>query len=73
MTGRKPCAERVKTPCVQCLAEALRQAYREELCAAELYRRYAARSEEHTALLEQLACCAEKNAKLLLCALQSCL
>ena len=73
MTGRKPCAERVKPPCVQCLAEALRQAYREELCAAELYRRYASRSEEHAALLEQLACAAGKNAKLLLCALQSCL
>ena len=53
--------------------EALRQAYREELCAAELYRRYASRSEEHAALLEQLACAAGKNAQLLLCALHSCL
>ena len=70
MTGRKPCPDRPKPPCVSCLNEALRQAYQEELCAAELYRRYAARAGAHACLLERMAERACENAQLLLCTLE---
>ncbi len=54
MTGLKACPDRPKLPCVSCLNEALRQAYREERCTAELYSRYAANAGEYACTLEQL-------------------
>ena len=71
MTGVKPCPDRPKPPCVSCLNEALRQAYREERCAAELYRRYAGRGGDDACLLENMAKRACENAQTLLCILQS--
>ena len=58
-------------PCVRSLSEALRRACCEERCAAELYRRYAARGGEYASLLGGMAERAEQNAQTLLCVLQS--
>ena len=69
-TGQKPCPDQPKTPCVSCLNEALRQAYREEQCAAELYRRYAKNAGDFACVLEQLAQEACRHAQMLLGALQ---
>ena len=70
MTGLKACPERPKPPCVSCLNEALRQAYREERCTAELYSRYAANAGEYACTLEQLGENACKRAQELLNILQ---
>lgn len=71
MTGTKPCPKRSAAPCVRSLSEALRRACCEERCAAELYRRYAARGGEYASLLGGMAERAEQNAQTLLCVLQS--
>lgn len=71
MTGTKPCPDRPRPPCVSCLNEALRQAYREERCAAELYRRYAERGGDHACLLENMAKRACESAQAVLCILQN--
>lgn len=73
MSGRKPCIDPPKPPCITCVSETLRQAYREEQCSVELYRRYAQCAGEYECLLEQLAKDSCKHAQMLLCALQSCL
>lgn len=70
MTGLKACPDRPKLPCVSCLNEALRQAYREERCTAELYSRYAANAGEYACTLEQLGENACKRAQELLNILQ---
>lgn len=70
MAGLKACPDRPKLPCVSCLNEALRQAYREERCTAELYSRYAANAGEYACTLEQLGENACKRAQELLNILQ---
>lgn len=72
-TGKKPCPDRPKSPCVSCVNEALRQAYQEELCTAELYRRYARNADDFACVLEQMATESCRHAQLLLSVLQECL
>lgn len=73
MTGARPCAVRPETAAHACLRESLRRAYQEELCAAELYRRYAERADAHACLLAQMARRAQCAAARLLAALEFCL
>ena len=58
---------------VSAVNEALRQAYQEELCTAELYRRYARNADDFACVLEQMATESCRHAQLLLSVLQECL
>lgn len=73
ITGERPRAARPEGVYPACLRESLRRAYQEELCAAELYRRYAERAGQHACLLAQMARRAQCAAARLLAALESCL
>lgn len=73
MSGQRLCPQNVQTPQHACLSQTLRQAYREELCTAELYRRYAANAPDFSAALSSLAACSCRDTQRLLGVLQSCL
>lgn len=73
MTGERPRADCLRVPCAPQPEQALRRAYQEELCAAELYRRYAERADTHACLLAQMARRAECAAGSLLGVLGRCL
>lgn len=73
MTGVRACAKIPKPEMPRTYLEGLRQAYRQEQCAAAKYRRDAQQMPEHAEWLTALADCAECAAKKVFCLLQTCL
>ena len=73
MTGRKPCPDRPKPPCVACTNEELRSRYQLEVEGAGRYRCLAQRAGSFEKTLLELACEEEHHAQIILQVLQSCL
>lgn len=70
-TGKKPCPDRPKAPCITCVSEALRMAYREEQCTTQLYRAYASGDKELACLLDSLSAETCRHAQQVLSLLES--
>ena len=69
MQGTCLCPEAIRAPCVRSVCQTLKNACQEEHCAAALYRRYAARSEDYAPLLTQMAERSEQSLRRLFCLL----
>ena len=70
-TGRKFCPSCPRPACTACLNEALRQAYKEELEAAQNYCLLAERAGSHACTLQELARQEKEHACALACILQN--
>lgn len=73
MTGKKPCPDRPKRPCIACTNEALRERYIQEGKGSESYKALAEKAGSFSKLLLELACDEEHHAQKLLGVLQACL
>lgn len=73
MTGKKPCPDRPKPPCIACINEELRCRYREEVKGAQLYHCLAKKAGSFETVFHELGAEEEKHAYQVLCLLQQCL
>lgn len=73
MTGKKPCPDRPKCPCIACTNEELRERYIHEVEGAEKYRCLAEKAGSFAKVFKELACDEEHHAQTVLKILQSCL
>lgn len=70
---KRPSCAKLAPPQIACAAETLREAYREEVCTAALYRRYAQNADDLSAPLSALAEETARHARQLLCLLRMCM
>lgn len=73
MTGKKPCPDKPKCPCIACTNEALRERYIEETKGAEHYCHLAEKAGSFCELFRELACEESRHAQMILHLLQYCL
>ena len=73
MTGKKPCPDRPKPPCVACTTEELRSRYQAEVEGAGRYKCLSERAGSFAKTFLELACEEEHHAQSILQVLQSCL
>ncbi|MBQ9967660.1 MAG: ferritin-like domain-containing protein [Oscillospiraceae bacterium] len=73
MTGKKPCPDRPKRPCIACTTEELRERYIQEVKGAERYKALAEKAGSFSKVFRELACEEEHHAQKVLTVLQSCL
>jgi len=73
MTGRKPCPDRPKSPCIACTNEELRSCYIEEADSAEQYHCLAEKAGSFASVFHQIAEEEAEHAQQVLCILQQCL
>ena len=73
MTGKKPCPDRPKPPCVACMTEELRSRYQAEVTGAGRYKCLAERAGSFQKTFLELACEEEHHAEVILQVLQTCL
>ena len=70
MSGKKPCPDKPKTPCIACTNEELRERYIAETKGAELYCSLAEKAGTFAGVFRELACEEEKHAAIVLKLLQ---
>ena len=73
MTGKKPCPDKPKGPCIACTNEALRERYIEETKGAEKYCCLAEKAGTFGDLFRELACEESRHGQMILNLLQYCL
>ena len=73
MTGRRPCPERPKSPCVACLNEELRKRYEEELAGAARYHKLADQAGSFAQTFHCLGLAEERHGGMILKLLEMCL
>ena len=73
MTGKKPCPDRPKRPCIACVSEELRSRYHEEVKGAQTYHRLAEKAGSFDAVFHALGHEEEQHAQIILQVLQTCL
>ena len=73
MTGKKPCPDRPKRPCIACTNEELRERYIHEVKGAEKYKALAEKAGSFSKVLLELAHDEECHAQKVLGVLQACL
>lgn len=73
MTGKKPCPDKPKYPCIACTNEELRERYIEETAGAEKYCCLAEKAGSFAKVFRELACEEEQHAHTVLKLLQQCL
>ena len=73
MTGRRPCPDRPKAPCVACLNEELRQRYEMEIEGAAHYHCLAEQAGSFSQLLHCIALEEERHGRMILHLLEQCL
>ena len=73
MTGRKPCPDRPKPPCVACLNEELRRRYEQEIAGAARYHGLAERAGSFSCLMHAMAREEEGHGRRILQLLELCL
>lgn len=71
--GARPSCVQLVPPQISCAAATLCEAYREVVCTAALYRRYAQNADDLSAALLALAEETERHARQLLCVLRMCM
>ena len=70
MTGKKPCPDKPKKPCIACLSEELRTRYTEEVKGAEYYHCLAPKAGSFAKIFHELGTQEELHAYEVLCILQ---
>lgn len=73
MTGRRPCPDRPKAPCVACTNEELRKRYEGEIAGAERYHHLAECAGSFAPVFHCLGHSEERHAQMVLNLLQHCL
>ena len=73
MTGKKPCPDRPKRPCIACTNEELRSRYMQEVKGAEQYCALAKKAGSFAHVFHELAAQEEDHAHTILLVLQQCL
>ena len=73
MTGKKPCPDKAKKPCIACTGEELRERYIQETAGAAKYHSLSEKAESFTKVFKELACEEEQHAQIVLETLQMCL
>ena len=73
MTGKTPCPDQPKRPCIACTNEELRSRYAEEVKGGETYHRLAEKSGSFANVFHELGAEEESHAHAVLCILQQCL
>ena len=73
MTGKKPCPDRPKRPCIACVSEELRSRYHEEVEGAETYHRLAEKAGSFAEQFHRLGHEEDRHAQTVLNVLQACL
>lgn len=73
MTGKKPCPDRPKRPCIACVSEELRSRYHEEVKGAQTYHRLAEKAGSFEPVFHQLGHEEEHHAQTIVQVLQKCL
>ena len=73
LTGRKPCPDRPKAPCVACFNEELRRRYEQERGAASQYRKLAEQESTFGHIFRHLALEEERHGEMILRLLEQCL
>lgn len=73
MTGKKPCPDRPKYPCIACTNEELRTRYMEEIKGAEQYHALAEKAGSFAKVFHELGAEEERHACIVLEVLQQCL
>lgn len=73
MTGRRPCPDRPKAPCVACTNEELRKRYADEVKGGALYHKLAECAGSFAPVFHCLGHGEDRHAKMVLCLLQKCL
>lgn len=73
ITGRRPCPDRSKAPCIACTNEELRKAYAREVAGADRYQTLAGQAGSFSAALQRLSCAEQRHSAVILQLLQACL
>ena len=73
MTGKRPCPDRPKAPCVACTNEELRKRYEEEVEGAATYHKLAECAGSFASVFHCLGCEEERHAQTILHLLEKCL